>query len=116
MGLCLSNLPEKGASVPFSRRTRNCSRSPLAWWIDDAEWKDGEDIPLLRTARHSSLDFSTGNDILEESDELKRDPRNGMVGIDLRIVARVSGCKARFGVGSRRLVVGSRRLVELLKV
>jgi hypothetical protein len=46
---------------------------------------------------------------LEESDELKRDPRNGMVGIDLRIVARVNGCKARFGVGSRRLV-------ELLKV
>jgi hypothetical protein len=60
--------------------------------------------PLFRMACHSSLDFSTGNDILGELDVLNRDPMNGMVGIDLRIVAREKGWRVRCAAGKFRVV------------
>ena len=54
-------------------------------------------IPLLSTACHSSFDFWIGYDMLSDAgvEELKREPRNGMEGIDLRIVVWESGKIAR---------------------
>ena len=48
-------------------------------------------IPLLRTACHSSSDFLTGYSILFWLLLLKRDPRKGIVGIDLSAAARAKG-------------------------
>jgi hypothetical protein len=49
-------------------------------------------VPFDRTARHSSSLFSTGYDMsLVVLDELKRLPRNGMVGMDLITAAEVRG-------------------------
>ena len=47
-------------------------------------------IPLLKTARHSSLDLWSGYDIFSdvEADVLNRELRNGIDGIDFRIVGR----------------------------
>lgn len=42
-------------------------------------------IPLFSTARHSSSLLWSGYDILLELEELKRLPKNGMVGIDLKV-------------------------------
>jgi hypothetical protein len=52
--------------------------------------------PFERTACHSSSDFCTGKDMSldEELEELKRLPRNGMVGIDFKTVTRVRGWRA----------------------
>lgn len=51
----------------------------------------GTDGPLERTARHSESDFSTGWDMAGVAVVLKREEKKGMVGIDLRIGARVRG-------------------------
>ena len=42
---------------------------------------------------------------MEELDVLKKDPIDGRIGIDLRMVARVNGCRARCDAGMLRLVV-----------
>lgn len=52
--------------------------------------------PLFSTACHSLSLFSTGYVIfLEEAELLKREPRNGSVGIDLSTVPRVKGVTIR---------------------
>ena len=55
-------------------------------------------LPLSRTACHSSLLFCTGYVILFDLLELevpKREPKKGIVGIDLRTVARAEMDGAR---------------------
>jgi len=56
----------------------------------------GVDLPLSRTACHSSFERWSGYDIFSEAgvDELKRDPRNGIDGIDLMAVVRLNGNNA----------------------
>jgi hypothetical protein len=52
-------------------------------------WEVGEVVPGERMACHSESGFSTGYDMLRDgAEELKSEPRKGIVGIDLRVVAR----------------------------
>lgn len=53
-----------------------------------------EHIPLFSTARHSSSPFCTGYDMLFEFELVKREPMNGIVGIDFRTVPRAKGARA----------------------
>jgi len=72
---------------------------PQAYWgVNEGRDEKGEKvvgmcIPLLSTACHSSFDFWTGYDMLSDAgvEELKRELRNGIAGMDLRIVAREIG-------------------------
>lgn len=58
-------------------------------------------IPLFRTARHSSSVRWSGYDILLELDELKRLPKKGIVGMDLK----VSGLRLSDGRAEARALV-----------
>jgi hypothetical protein len=58
-------------------------------------------IPLFSTARHSSSVFPIGYVMFFEVELLNREPRNGIVGIDLRTVPRVKGSKALYWVDGR---------------
>lgn len=53
-----------------------------------------EHLPLFSTARHSSSPFCTGYDMLFEFELVKREPMNGIVGIDLRTAPRAKGARA----------------------
>lgn len=56
----------------------------------------GELEPLLSTACHSSSERWSGYVMFaDEEDELKRDPKKGIVGIDLMTVPRMKGESAR---------------------
>lgn len=63
-----------------------------------------EHIPLFSTARHSSSPFCTGYDMLFEFELVKREPMNGIVGIDLRTVPRAKGARALWEAGRAREV------------
>ena len=52
-------------------------------------------IPLFNTACHSSSLFCTGNDMSLDAALLNKEPRKGIVGMDLRTVPRVKGRSAR---------------------
>ena len=56
----------------------------------------GYQVPLFSTACHSSSLFCTGYDMFFELELLKREPKKGIVGIDLRTVPLVKGSKALY--------------------
>lgn len=80
--------------MPFSRRMRNCSghivgqvsHGPRRRGVGDEDDRRsqprGRDKRLLNTARHSSLLFSTGNDIVFEAEVPNRDVKDGNVGMN----------------------------------
>ena len=58
----------------------------------------GQDLPLFNTACHSCSDLWSGYVILaEDDDELKSEPKNGIVGIDLIVVPRTEDDNVRCG-------------------
>ena len=65
----------------------------------------GATVPLLKTACHSSSLFWTGYDMSLEAALLKREPRKGIVGIDLRTVPLVKGRSALVGGRTREVVL-----------
>ena len=58
-------------------------------------------MPLFSTACHSSSVFCTGYVMFFELELLNKEPRNGIVGIDLRTVPRVKGSRALYWVVGR---------------
>jgi hypothetical protein len=70
------------------------------------EWRIRADIPLFRTACHSPSERWSGYVILAEAGvELKRDPKNGIDGIDRRMNGRWRGPSARCGCCARSAAV-----------
>ena len=108
----MSYLPEKGASVPFSRRLRNCSAQGVSRAVGVDGKRQGQKaryVPLFSTARHSSLVLWSGYDILLEAllVEPKRELRKGMF---------IDDCRARDFGGAEEGRADARVRARLEKV
>lgn len=90
---------------------RNCS---VGWWVSEGSccgcwFGEGGVLPLFRTARHSSSERESGCDMFADAEVelllLKREPRNGMDGIDrIKSVFAVGGASVRCANGAYRAV------------